>query len=391
MDRLRGRLPLADAAMRLLFVSSGTAYPLSLTGGARVTHDLLCALAAEAGVECRAVSAQGLSGAKDRSYLEWYPSLADFEALGVHEVRLRQGRWHLDLGYPLCAAVSVQEAFSEALDDFSPTVVYAQGRKALPLLREALGRGVPALWYLHGVPPLIDPGLVRSAAAAGVRLLCCSRFAHNRLRESAGVDAEVLYPFVAEEDYRVSRAGVGWITMFNPVEFKGLETVLRLAPRLPEERFLVVESWFLGAARDAVRKRLESLPNVRFQPRIPDVREVFRQTEILLAPSVGPEAAGRVVLEAQASGIPALVSDCGGLPEMVGEGGLVIRDYLDPEAWVAAIRRLRREPGALARLGEAALRHLRSEGFAAAAIVRRFHDICREVENAALPVSETGD
>jgi glycosyltransferase involved in cell wall biosynthesis len=371
--------------MRILFASSGPGYPLTLTGGARVAHGLLRALAALPGVECRAATAKGLDGSTNRHYLEWYPNLTEFESLGVREVCLRDGRWRFHLGYPLDAADPVQEVFREALEEFRPTVLYVQGRSALPLLEEALGRGVPGLWYVHAVPPFIDPGAVRAAATAGVRLLCCARFVRDGLREAAGVDAEVLYPMIAEEDYRVTRDGEGWITMFNPVEFKGLEILLRLAPLLPEERFLVVESWFLGAAREEVRARLESQPNVRFQRRVPDVREVFRQTEILLVPSVGPDAAPRVVLEAQASGIPAIASGLGGLPEVVGEGGLVIRDHLDPEAWAAAIRSLRRDPGALARLGEAALQHLRGDGFAAAAIVRRFHDVCREVEGGGRP------
>lgn len=382
MGGLRGRLPLAGAALRLLFASNGPGYPLTLTGGARVAHGLLRALADYPDVECRAATARGLTRPGDRSYLEWYPSLADLEALGVHEVRQAGGRWHLDLGYPLCATDPADEAFGEALAQWRPTVLYAQGKTALPLLLEAKRRGVPGLWYLHAVPPLIDAEDVRAAAAAGVRLLACSRFAHDGLRDAAGVEAEVLYPLVAEEEYRVGREGDG-ITMFNPVEFKGLETLLPIAARLPEEHFLVVESWFLGDSRERVRARLESLPNVHFQTRVPDVREVFRKTALLLAPSVGPESAGRVVLEAQASGIPAVVSGCGGLPEMLGEGGVVVEDYLDPEAWVAAIRGLRREPGRLAHLGEAARSHLRSPGFAAAGIARRFHEVCREAERAA--------
>jgi glycosyltransferase involved in cell wall biosynthesis len=365
--------------LRVLFASAGPGYPLTLTGGARVADGLLRALAALPGVECRAATAIGLNGSADRRYREWYPNLTELESLGVREVRLQEGRWHFDLGYPLVAADPVREVFAEALEELRPSVLYVQGRRALPLLQEALHRGVPGLWYLHGAPPLIAADDVRTAAAAGVRLLCCSRFVRERLRQEAEVDAEVLYPLVAEEEYRVERDGDGCITMFNPVEFKGLEILLRLAPLLPEERFLVVESWFLGAARDAVRERLESHPNVRFQHRVADVREVFRQTDILLVPSVGADAAPRVVLEAQASGIPAVASALGGLPEVVGEGGLLVHDPLDAEAWASALRSLRRDPATLARLGEAASRHLRSDGFAADAIVRRFRQVCQEV------------
>jgi glycosyltransferase involved in cell wall biosynthesis len=87
-----------------------------------------------------------------------------------------------------------------------------------------------------------------------------------------------------------------------------------------------------------------------------------------------------VVLEAQASGIPALVSPRGGLPEMIGDGGRVVDRYRDPAAWAEAVRALRRDPAAWQRLELGAHAHLAGEEFAAADIVRRFLAICRRAE-----------
>jgi glycosyltransferase involved in cell wall biosynthesis len=43
-----------------------------------------------------------------------------------------------------------------------------------------------------------------------------------------------------------------------------------------------------------------------------------------------------VAVEAQSCGIPIIASARGGLPEAVGDGGLLIEDYRNVEAWVAA-------------------------------------------------------
>src|SRR5262249_21620774 len=59
--------------------------------------------------------------------------------------------------------------------------------------------------------------------------------------------------------------------------------------------------------------------------RTDDMRTVYCDTRILLVPSQWEdETWGRVVSEAQLSGIPVITSDRGGLPESVGPGGIVL-------------------------------------------------------------------
>ncbi len=86
--------------------------------------------------------------------------------------------------------------------------------------------------------------------------------------------------------------------------------------------------------------KLSALSNVSFLASQKDMRKVYGKCKLLLAPSLWEEAYGRVVTEAQFSGIPVVASNRGGLPEAVGPGGILIDPDGPVEEWVSAIREL---------------------------------------------------
>jgi D-inositol-3-phosphate glycosyltransferase len=67
-----------------------------------------------------------------------------------------------------------------------------------------------------------------------------------------------------------------------------------------------------------------------------------------------PEAFGRVVLEAQASGIPCVARDVGGLGEAVGAGGLLLHADASAAEWADAVEALLSDQSRLAELSAAA-------------------------------------
>ena len=73
-----------------------------------------------------------------------------------------------------------------------------------------------------------------------------------------------------------------------------------------------------------------ALGNVELRDSVDDPARLYRDARIVLMPSSYPEAWGRVAAEAVAATIPVLASSIGGLPEAIGDGGIVI----DPEAGI---------------------------------------------------------
>ena len=170
----------------------------------------------------------------------------------------------------------------------------------------------------------------------------------------------------------------GLVTMINPHPVKGLDTFIQIARRLPEVNFLLQESWKLDdTALDSLHQSLAALPNVRFEHRVSDMRSVYRQTRLLIAPSRWEEGFGMVALEAQSCGIPVIASRRGGLTEAVGDGGLLIDDYANVDAWVHAINSMLNDTVLYRKLAETARTHASSNTFEPDALASRLFAIAQ--------------
>jgi glycosyltransferase involved in cell wall biosynthesis len=97
-----------------------------------------------------------------------------------------------------------------------------------------------------------------------------------------------------------------------------------------------------------------------------DLAAVYASCDLFVFPST-TDTFGNVVLEAQASGIPVIVSDAGGPQENVipGETGLIVPGN-DADSLMVAITALINEPARLQRMGQAARRYVQQRSFEAA-------------------------
>ena len=260
------------------------------------------------------------------------------------------------------------------IDTFRPDVVWAQLEGAKSFLELAARKGIQGLLFVHDAE--FDPGELRAIGELGSHVVCSSGFLAGKVRKVIGRNAHVVYP-CPETDFGIEGDRNGCITMINPHRVKGLATFIEIAKQLPAERFLLVESWKLSdEGTAALNEQLALVPNVRFMRRVSDMRPIYSQTRLLLVPSVWEEGFGMVAIEAQSCRIPVIASARGGLPESVGDGGLLIEDYRNVDRWVEAIGEIIRDAGSYDAFASRAQRHALAEVFTVSASARRFLEVC---------------
>lgn len=271
------------------------------------------------------------------------------------------------------------------ISTWRPDVVLATGRNAV-LAAGAVGRGRARLAAVAHGTEILRGGPLREATLRAFRaadlVVAVSGFTAGMLAERGvarkriavapnGADEGVFRP-AGDDAVRAIRrelglgAGPSILTVGNVTERKGQWVVARalgeVAREVPD-----VEYWVVGlpTERESVEAEARKggvADRVRFLGRLPQgelVRvvqacDVFAMTSVMTA-SGDYEGYGIAVLEAALCGKPAVVSDCGGLPEAVEDGatGLVVREK-DAAATAQALLRLLGDDELRRRMGERA-------------------------------------
>jgi colanic acid/amylovoran biosynthesis glycosyltransferase len=205
-----------------------------------------------------------------------------------------------------------------------------------------------------------------------------------------GVDPQLFRPNGGPpENSRTYRViSIAWLRWVKGFEW-GIEAVRRLV-----EAGVPVEFTILGNdpefGEPSERQRIAHTVadtglggHVQFVERVPsrDVARRLRMSHAFLLPSLD-EGLPTVALEAMASGVPVVATDCGGVSEALTDGieGLIVPPR-DPDALAAALTRLWREPELRKRMGEAGRRTATSR-FTLERQLEEFHAFYREVSAA---------
>ena len=280
------------------------------------------------------------------------------------------------LGYPVYRAAKAAAAFPAVLADWRPDIaIYPFGPSSPPLLAEGLKAGIKAVFHVTNVE-CADLGSLLPALPE-IPLIAASDFAARRIETLLGVRPSIVPPLIEPERYRVDHPG-DQVLMVNPSLRKGVELFFRLAEARPDIPFLAVESWTVKSAwRMVLMNRARALGNVALWLPVEDMREAYAKARLILMPSIHEETFGRVVGEAQLSGIPALVSDRGALPETVGRGGIAVPLDAGLDAWLQALDRLWQDQAFYAACAVAARAQASAADRAPDRIAARFLDLLR--------------
>lgn len=209
---------------------------------------------------------------------------------------------------------------STLLDEFAPDQLIACN--AHPMIGAALAaarsRGITTAYAVRGF------GYYDARYFAHVdHAFTCSQFLTDLYRREIGLDSTPIEPPIDWSTVVAATDTRAFVTFVHPALHKGLMLFARLADMLgsrrPDIPILVIQSGESGGALNAIPGiDFSRYPQIMAAPAVPRPADYFALTRILLVPSVWEEPFGRVAAEAMINAIPAIVSDRGSLPDVVG-------------------------------------------------------------------------
>ncbi len=143
---------------------------------------------------------------------------------------------------------------------------------------------------------------------------------------------------------------------------KGAAHFIRAIPaireRFPTVRFVLFGDGPLRNELEGLAKKLGSSREIRFAGFVLDFARWLPGVDVLVNPSLS-EQMPSVVLEAMAVGVPVVATNVGGVPEIAGNGGLVLVPPSDPAAIAKAVAVLLGDPSRAKEQGSAGQRRVR--------------------------------
>ncbi|MFH0877605.1 MAG: GT4 family glycosyltransferase PelF, partial [Candidatus Omnitrophota bacterium] len=172
------------------------------------------------------------------------------------------------------------------------------------------------------------------------------------------------YSFQLPKEKAKTQFTVGVIGRITPIKgqlyfLKAMSRILRSMP--------YVNAWLIGGVspgKDHYKEELEVWTRrlglshaVKFLGNRRDIPQVLRQLDCLVMPSIAEEAFGRVIVEAQASGVPVVATRVGGVTEIIDDGqdGLLVFPK-DHEGLADAISKILKDPSLARQLAQAGRR-----------------------------------
>lgn len=278
--------------------------------------------------------------------------------------------WHYHISPLILQATYWEKVLEKKINQIKPDLILTQLNFASPTIDIAVKHNIPSIVFIRSCDQFCPIGFINGtdcdkqchnciALQNKIRFLhvkkwlnwnyksignsnlvvANSRFIANLTGELCNVNPIILYPSVNLTKYNCQNGQKEYITLVNPTKGKGLDIFLKIAELMPDKKFIAVGR----SVRDIDKKITKNLNNVSFLEWTDSIEEIYSKTKILLSPAIWPEAFGRTIIEAGINGIPSIGSNCGGIPEAIGNGGIIISDFYNIDKWIDAIYSLDNE------------------------------------------------
>ncbi len=225
-------------------------------------------------------------------------------------------------------------ALPQVLDEFNPDVVVGNSidrhswRRTLDICRT---RHISTVLYIREVPALrhleIEPSPADVLVANAQTLAESARTQGHRCE---------FIPSVVDTTPTRTESTRKTALLINPIASHGVNIAIELARRAPDVEFVFQESWPLDDAEwGRLVEVVAPLNNVELRRRSEPGPQLYASARVLLVPH-RIDNRPRVIVEAQANAIPAIISQHPGLDEAAGPAAIAV-DEDDVEGWAEAL------------------------------------------------------
>lgn len=248
-------------------------------------------------------------------------------------------------------------------EPFDRLVVQAGGRMALRLIEAGRSAGLKTIYRVGGLYRSSDRTAVREAASRADRVVVPSRFVAQYYRRTWGLSSVAVIAPVEGQPLSPDRPQARELIYVSPCPAKGVEFFSRVAHRLMDRATIPIPIRIIEG-----RGQLHRVAAIQARAREIDypltvtrgvigIDRVFDRARALMVCSFA-EPLGRMASEALAFGVPALVSNRGGLPEVAASPTvcLPLDTGDDADRWVDAIVKLFADQAHYRQLADAAVR-----------------------------------
>lgn len=153
-------------------------------------------------------------------------------------------------------------------------------------------------------------------------VLCTSKVILKKFEQETGIKPSFFPNIFSPEDVIAKKddSKKEYITLVNHHPIKGIQVFNEIAKKMPEKKFLVVETW------PDVPDYIPPTPNIVFSKFIKNVKELYSKTKIILMPSLYEEGPSRLMIESMLNHIPVIAHKIGSLTEVGDDFAL----FIDP-------------------------------------------------------------
>ena len=366
--------------MRILFVSSVAA------GGSGVSQQQLALRLAARGHEVEMLAAADDRGFVRRLYERQVDLSTRLRGNVLRPMLLTVQRpWGQRLRpgavaeYPTWVSAVPENGYRTLRRRARPDVVVASSidRVTWRRLRSQLqADNIPSVLYIREASALGH----LTISEAPPTLLLANAESHAARARAEGFECDVV-PSVVELDRSRTDTSRRTALVVNPSDLLGGDRIWPIADARADIPFVLQESGLLSdRERSGLHALAASRPNVTIRPYTDNPAEVYRDARVLLVPH-RVDNRPRVILEAQANGIPVIASAFPGLAESIGPGGIIVEDADNPAAWTRALSNVWDDPTGYEFLVGAARAHANRPEVDVHRIVDRFEELLTRLTN----------